>query len=71
MTETDKPDADRQEQNRPGFGDARPSGPPEDAPEADAMEQGDLTPPPADPSGESLEERLQEAEEERSGDEPA
>ena len=65
MTE-EIPEADRQEQEGGG---KRPSLPP-DAPEGDAMEQGDLTPPPTERKDE-LEKELERQTEERSGDEPA
>jgi hypothetical protein len=47
MTDAEKPEADAQEQQQPEPGD--PHGPlPPDAPEADAMEQGKLKPPPTE-----------------------
>ena len=79
MTDAEKPEADAQEQRQP-----EPEAPSReaahDAPEADAMEQGNLNAPgtkdddeglPDEPKGESLEDRLDEATRERSGDEPA
>jgi hypothetical protein len=79
MTDAEKPEADAQEQQQPGRGNPQEGPPPADAPEADAMEQGKLRPPPAEepgglpdePAGDSLEDRLDKATEERAGDEPA
>ena len=79
MKENEIPDEDRQEKEEQRSGDPR-QGPPPDTDEADALEQGDLRPPPAEPAGESLpdepageslEERVDKAARERSGDEPA
>ncbi|MGH2686657.1 MAG: hypothetical protein ACRDJP_14425 [Actinomycetota bacterium] len=79
MKENEIPDEDRQEQEEHRSGGPR-RGPPPDADEADAQEQGDLSPPPTEPTGESLpdepageslEERVDKAARERSGDEPA
>ena len=71
MIDDEKPEADVQEQQQPGPGNPRQGPPPPDADDADAQEQGDLQTPPSDPTGESLEERLDKATKERSGDEPA
>ncbi|MDQ4004771.1 MAG: hypothetical protein M3135_00510 [Actinomycetota bacterium] len=79
MKENEIPDEDRQEQDEQRAGNPR-QGPPPDANEADVQEQGELRPPatepegeslPDEPAGESLEERVDKAARERSGDEPA
>jgi hypothetical protein len=80
MTDDEKPEADVQEQQQPGPGNPTEGPPPDDASEGDAQEQGTRKRPQTDPSeeglpdepaGGGLEERLDRATEERSGDEPA
>jgi hypothetical protein len=80
MTDDQKPEADVQEQQQPGPGNPTEADAPHDASEGDAQEQGAQRRPetepreeglPDEPAGDSLEERLDRATEERSGDEPA